>query len=304
MNKLTKEISKKSEGIKLSNYLMYELKFSTRLRRKLIKQNAILVNGNIEKNYYILKAGDVVEIKLDADETQDIAPEDIPVDVVFEDEDLVIVDKPPFMVVHPTKSHQEGTLANGVMNYFKKTGQKCIIRLVNRLDRDTSGLIIIAKSQFAHQAMAKKLNSNEIEKYYIAVVEGFMEGSGTIDLPIDREYPDSIKRTVMENGQRAITHYKVLSPGNDMSVVVIRLETGRTHQIRVHFSHLGHPIIGDALYGKESTLIKRQALHAYMLRFNSIRENRQITIKTKIPDDMKVFLENIKEININPEDFK
>lgn len=304
MNKLTKEISDKNEGVKLSNYLMYELKFSTRLRRKLIKQNAVLVNGNIEKNYYILKAGDVVEIILDADETQDIEPEDIPVDVVFEDEDLVVVNKPPFMVVHPTKSHQDMTLANGVMNYFKKTGQKCIIRLVNRLDRDTSGLIIIAKSQFAHQAMAKKLDANEIEKYYIAVVEGFMEGAGTIDLPIDREFPDSIKRTVIENGQRAITHYKVLLSNNDMSIIAVRLETGKTHQIRVHFSHLGHPIIGDTLYGKESTLIKRQALHAYMLRFKSIRENRQITIKTKIPDDMQIFMENIKEININPEDFK
>ena len=304
MNKLTKEVSNKNEGVKLSNYLMYELKFSTRLRRKLIKQNAIKVNGKIERNTYILKAGDIVEITLDADETQDIAPEDIPVDVVFEDEDLVVVNKPPFMVVHPTKSHQEGTLANGVMYYFKKTGQRCIIRLVNRLDRDTSGLIIIAKSQFAHQAMAKKLDANEIEKYYIAVVEGFMEGAGTIDLPIDREFPDSIKRTVMENGQRAVTHYKVLSSGNDMSVVAIRLETGKTHQIRVHFSHIGHPIIGDTLYGKESTLIKRQALHAYMLRFNSIRENRQISIKTKIPEDMQPFMANIKEININPEDFK
>lgn len=304
MNKLTKEISDKNEGVKLSNYLMYELKFSTRLRRKLIKQNAIKVNGNVEKNYYILKAGDVVEIILDADETQDIAPEDIPVDVVFEDEDLIIVNKPPFMVVHPTKSHQEGTLANGVMNYFKKTGQKCIIRLVNRLDRDTSGLIIIAKSQFAHQAMAKKLDANEIEKYYIAVVEGFMEGAGTIDLPIDREFPDSIKRKVMVSGQRAVTHYKVLSSDNDISVVAIRLETGKTHQIRVHFSHIGHPIIGDTLYGKESTLIKRQALHAYMLRFNSIRENKHIAIKTKIPDDMQQFIINSKEININPEDFK
>lgn len=296
-NKLTYEIQKNREGTKLINFLKNELKMSTRLTRRLVKGGYVTINGIAARNFSILNEGDILEIILETGESQDIEPEDIPIEVCYEDSDLLIVNKPPFMVVHPTKGHPYGTLANGVMNYFKKTNQNSIVRLVNRLDRDTSGLVIIAKTQYAHQAMAKKLDNDEIEKYYIAVVEGRIEGEGTIDLPIDREYPDSIKRTVIESGQRAVTHYEVLSSSNSMSSVLIRLETGKTHQIRVHFSHIGHPIVGDSLYGKASELIKRQALHAYRLKFNAIRDGSEINITADIPGDIKSLLDIIKGIS-------
>lgn len=280
------EIKKEKEGVKLVNYLKYELGLSTRLIRKLTSQDRVLINKNVQRKSYALKEGDVLELVIDAKETQDIEPEDIPIKVVYEDEDILVVSKPPDMVVHPTKGHPTGTLSNGIANYFKKTGQKCIVRLVNRLDMDTSGLIIVAKSQYAHQAMAKKLENKEIKKYYIAVVEGKLTGKGVIDLPVDRVSEDSIKREVVEKGPEAITRFKVLKTGENMSIVLIKLETGKTHQIRVHMSHMGYPLVGDKLYGKESPLINRQALHSYMLIFNGIRDNKKIKLISQIPDDM------------------
>lgn len=294
-NVIKNMITEEQQEKKVVNYLRFELKMSTRLTRKLILGGFVQVNGKVARSKDLLKAGDLVEVHLDTGDTQDIKAEDIPIEVVYEDLDLLIVNKPPFMVVHPTKSYQSGTLANGVMNYFEKTGQNSIVRLVNRLDRDTSGLVVIAKTQFAHQAMAKKLDADEIEKYYVTVVEGKMEGEGTIDLPIDRPSQESIKRQVMEEGQRAVTHYKVLNSGEDMSCILLRLETGRTHQIRVHLSHLGHPIIGDHLYGKESELINRQALHAFKLKFRGIRDDKPLEVIAEIPEDLKELLELIEK---------
>lgn len=290
-NRLKYKITEEQDGKKLINFLKSGgLKISTRLSRRLIRGGLVFINGVSARNSDILKHGDCVEIVLDVDESQDIEAEDIPIDVVYEDKDLLIVNKPPYMVVHPTKSHQEGTLANGIINYFQKTEQNCIVRLVNRLDRDTSGLVIIAKSQFAHQAMAKKLDNKLIKKYYIAFVEGRLEGEGTIDLPIDRPSPDSMKREVMEGGQRAVTHYKVIKSNDLMSQLMIRLETGKTHQIRVHMKSMGHPIVGDTLYGNESPYIKRQALHAFKLEFSELRNASNIEVIAKIPDDMSELI--------------
>ncbi|KRQ87312.1 Ribosomal large subunit pseudouridine synthase D [Caloramator mitchellensis] len=303
MSKMEFNIEKKDAGKRLDNFLKFEKEFSTRLIKKLTKNDGVLINGKPAWANDVLREGDRVEILIKENKEQDIIPEDIPLNVVYEDEDILVVNKPPFMVVHPTKGHPYGTLANAVMYYFEKTGQRSIVRLVNRLDRDTSGLVIIAKSQFAHQAMAKKFDNNEVEKQYIAIVEGKMEGFGTIDLPIDRPYPDSVKRCVMENGQRAVTHYEVLSSSDEISLVKLTLETGRTHQIRVHLSHIGHPILGDTLYGRESNLINRQALHAFRLKLTKIRNDEEIEIIAKMPDDFKRILEqkNIKYEEVRDE---
>lgn len=298
-NKLRYVIDDKSAGNKFIHFLKDELKMSTRFTRKMAKLGLGSINGKRGINSDILKAGDIVEIIIDGEEEQDIAPEDFEINVAYEDSDLLILNKPPFMVVHPTKSHQSGTLANGVVNYFRNTDQDCIVRLVNRLDRDTSGLVIVAKSQFAHQQMANMLIDNSIEKYYIAMVEGNVESGGTIDLPIGRPSIESIKREVMEDGQKAITHYEVLANSKDMSCLKIKLETGRTHQIRVHLSHLGHPLLGDTLYGKESEHINRQALHAYKLRFSNIRNNEPIEVDSEIPEDMKSILTKIEKSREN-----
>lgn len=280
-------INVENENRKLINFLKSTADMSSRLTRKLLREGRILLNNKAAHGDDLLKLGDKLEVVLEEKETQDIIPQEIPIDIAYEDLDLLIVNKPPFMVVHPTKSHQENTLANGVINYFNNSNQDCIVRLVNRLDRDTSGLVIIAKSQYAHQGMAKKLDSDQIVKNYIAVVAGRLEGKGTIDKPIDRPSLESMKREVMDNGQRAVTHYEVLAATDEMSVLLIRLETGKTHQIRVHMNSIGHPIIGDTLYGEASEFIERQALHAYRLSFTNLRDNKQLEIYAKLPEDMK-----------------
>lgn len=288
-------ISKEHEDRKLVNYLKFQGNMSTRLTRKLIRGGLITINGILARSNDLLKEGDKVDVVLEIKETQDIIPQDIPIEVAYEDVDLLIVNKPPFMVVHPTRSHLENTLANGIMNYFNNTNQDCIVRLVNRLDRDTSGLVMIAKSQYAHQGMAKRLDNNQIEKTYIAVVEGRLEGKDTIDMPIDRPAPESMKREVMEGGQRAVTHYEALASSDKMSVLSIKLETGKTHQIRVHMKTIGHPIVGDSLYGNASEYIDRQALHAHRLRFSSLRDNIEVEVLAELPADMKKLVENVEQ---------
>jgi len=293
-DKLIFDIAPEHEGRKLVNYLKFEKSFSTRLTRKLLRNGCITLNGKTAYANDLLKAEDRIEVVLNSGDTQDIAPEDIPIDVIYEDEDLLIVNKPPFMVVHPTRRHQEGTLANAVIHYFRERGQNYIVRLVNRIDRDTSGLVMIAKSQFAHQAMAKQMDENVVEKYYIAVVEGLIEGKGTINAPIDRPDAAAMKREVLDEGQPAVTHYEALKSGNNMSSLLIKLDTGKTHQIRVHMSHIGHPIVGDHLYGKESPDINRQALHAYRLRFKNLRTGEYVKVEAPIPEDMQNLIDKIE----------
>lgn len=293
-NKLKCIVDEKYNEKKLISYLKGELNMSSRFTRKIARENLVTINDVTGRNDSILRTGDIIVVSLDAGDTQDISPEEMNLDICFEDSDILVVNKPPFMVVHPTKSYQEGTLSNGVIYYFRQKGNRSIVRLVNRLDRDTSGLVIIAKSQFAHQQMAEKLMKDQIEKSYYAIVEGKLEGSGTIDLPIDRPTEDSIKRAVLENGQRAVTHYESVKAGSNMSLVRLRLETGRTHQIRVHLSHMGHPIVGDSLYGTESTYINRQALHSYKLTFTTVRENTYTEVECDIPQDMQEVIRRIE----------
>ena len=205
------------------------------------------------------------------------------------------------MVVHPTRGYPLGTLANGVLYYFQEKGEKCIVRLVSRLDMDTSGLIIIAKNQFSHMALARDMQDKEMqgktfEKSYMAIVHGNMENkSGTIDLPIGKPDEESIKREICEDGQRSITHYEVIESFKNGDLVKMTLETGRTHQIRVHLSHIGHPIYGDSLYGKEEIhYIDRQALHAYKLIIPHPRTGEELILMTDLPEDMKNLISKLK----------
>lgn len=298
MSTLEKSVEKAFEGRKIREYLKEEMGLSSRFIRGSAMGQRILVNNTPVRMNYVLKENDNISISLNKKESQNIEPEKIDIDIVYEDSEIIVVNKGPNMVVHPTKRYQSGTLANALLYYFKETNQDCIVRLVSRLDMDTSGLIIIAKNQYAHMELSNNMQRNEIEKRYLALVHGHMEEmEGTIDKPIYRpEIEGNMKRVVDERGQRSITHYKVIERLKDADLVECLLETGRTHQIRVHLTSLGHPIYGDTLYGDESDseIMPRQALHAYGLNFKSPRTKKPLELRAELPNDIKVLLEKLR----------
>lgn len=287
-------IDDRHEGKELKEVLYDEMKLSSRLVRRLKRNKGILVNGNRITFHARLRKGDKVEVVME-DEINQFEPEDIPIEVVYEDMDLLIVNKQPGLVVHPTKGHPTGTMANALVNRMKHTGENFKIRFVNRLDRDTSGLIIIGKNPYAQQEISKQMQKNQVEKIYLAVVKGNIEEDhGIIDVPIGRPDPEDIMRKVYQGGQPSVTHYEVVQRLKDATVVRIKLETGRTHQIRVHMAHIGHPLIGDELYGyTDKELIGRQALHAEQLIFNQPRTKERIEVRAPIPQDIKTLIQKL-----------
>lgn len=271
----------------VKDILTEKLNFSRRLSRKLELNQGLFVNEKAARLNKSVFMGDVLSIEFDEDEDEYDAV-NIPIDIIYEDNDLLIVNKPAFIVVHPTKSHQNNTIANGVANYFKEKNIKRKVRLVNRLDMNTSGIVIIAKHPYAHNELANQMKANTVDKYYYAIVEGIIkEDNGTINEPIARLNPEDIIRVVDKTGKECITHYVVENRKDNMTLVKLKLETGRTHQIRVHMKHIGHPIIGDTLYGSESNLINRQALHCYGMKFSQPITHEEITITCPLPEDMK-----------------
>lgn len=287
-------VDKEHEGMELKEILYDQMKLSSRLIRKLKRNKNILVNGNSITFHARLRKGDRVEIIME-EESNQYAPENIPLEVVYEDIDLLIINKQPGLVVHPTKGHPTGTLANAIMYYIEERQSSFKIRFVNRLDRDTSGLIMVAKNPYIQQELSKQMIENQVEKRYLAVVEGTLqEDKGTINVPIGRPDPEDIARKVFEGGQPSITHFEVIERLKDATVVRLQLETGRTHQIRVHMNHIGHPIIGDELYkGKIDMGISRQALHAEMLGFKHPRTGIELEIKAATPKDMMDLIDKL-----------
>ncbi|EPY2273849.1 RluA family pseudouridine synthase [Clostridium sporogenes] len=297
-NKLIFVVKEINHNIDIKDYLKEIENLSGRFVRKAVRDGRIFVNGEKVIKKHKLAQDDLIEIYMQEDEHQNIEPEDMNIKIVYEDSDIIVINKRPGMVVHPTKSHPTGTLSNGILHHFKKNGEKSIVRLVSRLDRDTSGLIIVAKNQFSHMRLASDMSKDSFRKIYIAVVHGSMkEKEGRINLPIYKEENESIKRIVDERGQESITTYEVLEELSKGSVVKLELETGRTHQIRVHMSHLGHHLYGDSLYGKgeeEKEYIERQALHAYKLEFPHPRTGNILKLQCSLPEDIKNLIEKIK----------
>lgn len=279
----------------LKEILLDKLGFSVRSISKMKRERTVNVNGEYRKPTLDAKKGDLIEVEINED-MANFEPQNLNMGILYDDFDIIMVDKPPYMVVHPTKSHFDGTVANGVTDFIIKKGEKVKVRFVNRLDMNTSGLVIVAKNAYAHHVLSTDMSENLVEKKYIAVVKGVMkEDEGTIDAPIYRPTDDSIKRVVEERGQRSITHYKVVERLDDATVVELKLETGRTHQIRVHLAYLGYGIIGDELYGYvDENLIKRQALHAYSLKFKQPRTREDLEFKAELPDDMKELIKKLK----------
>lgn len=283
------------EDSTLKEILLDKLNFSVRSLSKMKREQSMLVNGEFKKPSTKIKKGDLIEVKIDED-MANFTPQDLNLDILYDDFDIIMVNKPPFMVVHPTKSHSEGTIANGITDYIIKKNEKVKVRFVNRLDMNTSGLVIVAKNAYAHHTLSLDMSKDKVEKTYITVVKGIVkEDFGTINQPIYRPTEDSIKRVVDERGQESVTHYKVLERLNDATVLEVKLETGRTHQIRVHMNYIGHGIIGDELYGYvDENLINRQALHAYSLNFNQPRTKEELEFKANLPKDIENLINKLK----------
>ncbi|MFZ5352146.1 MAG: RluA family pseudouridine synthase [Bacillota bacterium] len=282
------ELSRKSS---LMDYLAEELEYSARQAKKLIKENRIYINGKKAYRDSVLKKGDTVEIDMAESSNPDIIPQDIPLDIIYEDDSLLAINKPPFMVVHPTKGTAENTLANAVAYHFMKNNDKSAVRFLNRLDMNTSGIVVIPKGAKTHSLLMAQMEQNAISKKYTAVVEGSIEAdSGRIELPLARDVKNPIKMCVSVGGLCSATLYKTINRYNGYSVLELELLTGRTHQIRVHLSHMGHPIVGDELYGSSCKLINRQALHAVSMEFKHPFSGKTIKLAASIPEDMVTLM--------------
>lgn len=252
---------------------------------------SILLNGVWEYVNTRLKTGDRLHISLiENDVSPNIPPVSHSFSVVYEDADILVVDKPAHMPIHPSFNHYENTLANAVCYYYADQGIPYTFRCVNRLDRDTTGLTIIAKHMLSSAILSQAVTRREIHREYLAIVKGETEDSGTVDAPIGRKDGSTIERQIdYENGERAVTHYKKIAYKNGYTLLSLKLETGRTHQIRVHMKYIGHPLIGDFLYNPASTEIKRQALHSYCLSFTHPITGETMTFTTPLPADMQQF---------------
>lgn len=283
------------EEMTLKEVLLDKLNFSVRSLSKMKREKSVLVNGVYKKPSLKVYSGDLIEVKID-EEKANFEPQDLNLQIIYDDFDIIMVNKPPFMVVHPTKSHYDKAIANGISYYIDNQKENVKIRFVNRLDMNTSGLVIVAKNAYAHHTLSTAMSENKVEKKYITVVDGIIkENEGTIDEPIYRPTEDSIKRIIDERGQSSVTHYKVIERLENATVLEVSLETGRTHQIRVHMAHIGHGIIGDELYGYvDEDLINRQALHAYKLEFEQPRTKEKLKFKADIPEDMKELISKLR----------
>ena len=287
--KLSYTVKQNDSYINVLDVLKNEFLLSARLITKLKQSNNIFFNEEITYTKKLVCANDVVSVLIDfVEDNSNIVATNIPLDIIYEDEYLLAINKPANMPVHPSMLHYEETLSNAVKYYFDTLNLKRKIRIVNRLDKDTSGIVIFAKNEYIQECLIKQMKTKELKKEYLAVVTGYLQKkSDTLCFPISRKEGSIIERTVNPNGDIAITHYNILKEQNNLSLVHVFLETGRTHQIRVHFSHINHPILGDTLYGTPSPLINRHALHSYKITLLHPISKQILTLEAPIPNDMK-----------------
>ena len=291
-----KYIVKDEKYQNINQILKQEFHISARLQHKLIVEKHIFLNGAFIDTRSTVSKNDVITVNLDfEEETQNIVPTKINLDIIYEDEAFLILNKPAGIAVHPSALHYEDTLSNGVKYYFNSIGLKRKIRPVNRLDLNTSGLIIFAKSEYIQECLIQQMATNSFKKEYTAIAVGhFSNSTGIINLPIARKENSIIERCVSVcGGQTAITEYEVLQEikinSECFSIVKCTLPTGRTHQIRVHMSAIGHPLLGDTLYGTSSNLINRQALHSSKISFVHPLTNKTLEFTSDLPNDIKIF---------------
>lgn len=291
---LSYQIDKDEHYDNVLHVLKEQFLLSDRLITKLKKANKIYLNSLPTYTKKSVTVGDTVSVLIDFEEdNSNIVASNIPLNIIYEDDYLLVLNKPANIAIHPSILHFDNSLSNGVKFYFDKLGLKKKIRIVNRLDRNTSGIVILAKNEYIQECLIKQMKTNEFKKEYLAIAKGILESkSGTLNFPIARKEGSIIERTVSSDGDSAITHYDVVKEFNNLSLVHIVLETGRTHQIRVHFSHIGHPILGDTLYGSPSELINRQALHSYKLTFIHPVTKKVLSLEVPLPNDIKNIINN------------
>ena len=281
---------KKYENIK--QILKEEFHISDRLIVKLKKNKQLYLNNEAISINHKFNIEDILSINLDFyEESENIVPTKMNLNILFEDDGLLILDKPAGIPVHPSMMHYENSLSNGVKYYFNSINLKRKIRPVNRLDKNTSGIVIFAKNEYIQECLVKQMKLGLFKKEYIALLKGnIKENKGTINAPIARKKESIIEREISKDGASSVTHYELIKNYDNFCLVKFILETGRTHQIRVHSQYIGHPILGDTLYGNSSNLINRQALHAYKINFVHPITNKKIEIISKPPKDISKLI--------------
>ena len=288
------KVKKEEENNRIDSYLAKQKEeFSRVTVQRLIEEEKILVNGKKTKPSYKIQENDEITIEEEKPKEIELKAQDIPVEIIYEDNDIIVVNKPKGMVVHPANGNPDGTLVNAIMAICKDSlsgiGGEIRPGIVHRIDKDTSGILIIAKNDKAHINLSEQIKNHKVKKTYIALVRGIVkENEATINMPIGRSTKDRKKMAVTKNGKEAITHFKVLQryPQHNCTLLEVKIETGRTHQIRVHLSQIGYPIIGDMVYsnGKNEWGIQGQALHAKSLQFKHPTTGKEMFLEAELPE--------------------
>ncbi len=299
-------VKKEDDKIRIDSYLAKQKNGLSRVAvQRLIEEEKILVNGKKTKASYKIQENDKIIVEEDKPKETNLKAQNIPIEIIYEDKDIIVVNKPKGMVVHPANGNPDGTLVNAVMAICKDSlsgiGGEIRPGIVHRIDKDTSGILIIAKNDKAHINLSEQIKNHEVKKTYIAIVRGIVkENEATINMPIGRSTRDRKKMAVVKNGKEAITHFKVLERDfeHNITLLEVTIETGRTHQIRVHLSQIGYPIIGDVVYsnGKNEWGIQGQCLHAKSLQFKHPNTGEEMYLEAQLPEYFKVILERRKKL--------
>lgn len=296
-------VKKEEENNRIDAYLSTKIETASRVTiQRLIEEGKILVNNKKTKASYKIQEKDEVIVEEDKPKEVSIKAQNIPIEILYEDNDIIVVNKPKGLVVHPANGNPDGTLVNAVMAVCKDSlsgiGGEIRPGIVHRLDKDTSGVIVVAKNDKAHINMSKQIKNHEVEKTYIALVKGFVkEEEATINMPIGRSTKDRKKMAVNKNGKNAVTHFKVLERFGNYTLLEVKIETGRTHQIRVHLSEIGYPVVGDTTYsnGKNEWGIKGQCLHAKCLKFKHPITGKDMFIEAPLPEYFENVLQELRK---------